>query len=46
MISTFVDSLFILVAVVIALLVEMVVQIRVTLRWFKNHLLSLIEGTS
>jgi hypothetical protein len=43
MTSTFVDSLFILVAVVIALLVEMAVQIRGMLRWFKNQLLSLIE---
>jgi hypothetical protein len=43
MTSTFVDSLFILVAVVIALLVEVAVQIRVMLRWFKNQLLSLIE---
>jgi hypothetical protein len=32
-----------LVAVVIALLVEVAVQIRVMLRWFKNQLLSLIE---
>lgn len=43
MITAFMDSLFLLVAFAAALVIEAGIQVCVPLRWFKNHLLSLIE---